>query len=46
MKNYHIQRGQPRCAFKVDIQKAYDTVDWCFLKTILVEFGLHDKFVN
>ncbi|XP_071739508.1 uncharacterized protein [Rutidosis leptorrhynchoides] len=28
MKNYHLDRGVPRCAFKVDIQKDYDTVDW------------------
>nr|GEU51531.1 hypothetical protein [Tanacetum cinerariifolium] len=27
MHNYHRNRGPPRCAFKVDIQKAYDTVD-------------------
>ncbi|GJV67697.1 putative RNA-directed DNA polymerase [Tanacetum coccineum] len=25
MHNYHCDRGPPRCAFKVDIQKAYDT---------------------
>ncbi|GKD11499.1 hypothetical protein Tco_1195906 [Tanacetum coccineum] len=25
MHNYHLDRGSPRCAFKVDIQKAYDT---------------------
>ncbi|GJY60523.1 aspartic peptidase [Tanacetum coccineum] len=27
MHNYHRDRGPPRCDFKVDIQKAYDTVD-------------------
>ncbi|GJV23722.1 retrovirus-related pol polyprotein from transposon TNT 1-94 [Tanacetum coccineum] len=46
MRNYHGRRGPPRCAFKVDIQKAYDTVDWKFLKTILVGFGFHPKMVQ
>ncbi|GJU26065.1 hypothetical protein Tco_1164686 [Tanacetum coccineum] len=35
MHNYHLDRGPPRCSFKVDIQKAYDTVDWRFLVGIL-----------
>ncbi|GKA52638.1 copia protein, partial [Tanacetum coccineum] len=39
MHSYHRNRGPPRCAVKVDIQKAYDTVDWRFLETILVRFG-------
>ncbi|GJV99694.1 putative RNA-directed DNA polymerase [Tanacetum coccineum] len=46
MRNYHKRRGPPRCAFKVDIQKAYDTVDWNFLETILVGFGFHPKMVK
>ncbi|XP_071742048.1 uncharacterized protein [Rutidosis leptorrhynchoides] len=41
MKNYHIENGTPRCVFKVDIQKAYDTVDWNFLEFILGRFGFH-----
>ncbi|GJT66824.1 sodium/hydrogen exchanger 6, partial [Tanacetum coccineum] len=41
MRNYHRRRGPPRCAFKVDIQKAFDTMDWNFLETILVGFGFH-----
>ncbi|GJU88114.1 hypothetical protein Tco_1300537 [Tanacetum coccineum] len=44
MHNYHRNRGPPRCAFKVDIQKAYDTVDWNFLETILKRFGFHTGF--
>ncbi|GJX43289.1 sodium/hydrogen exchanger 6, partial [Tanacetum coccineum] len=46
MRNYHMRRGPPRCAFKFDIQKAYDTVDWSFLETILVGFGFHPKMVS
>nr|XP_043625583.1 uncharacterized protein LOC122597008 [Erigeron canadensis] len=45
MHNYHLDLGPPRCAFKVDIQKAYDTVDWGFLKTILIEFGFNERMV-
>ncbi|GKA15175.1 sodium/hydrogen exchanger 6 [Tanacetum coccineum] len=46
MRNYHKKRGPPRCAFKVDIQKAYDTIDWKFLENILVGFGFHPKMVH
>nr|GEU84747.1 hypothetical protein [Tanacetum cinerariifolium] len=38
--------GPPRCAFKVDIQNAYDTVDWCFLKLILTFFGFHPNMIK
>ncbi|KAJ9535522.1 hypothetical protein OSB04_un001343 [Centaurea solstitialis] len=41
MRGYHRQRGTRRCAFKVDIQKAYDTVNWSFLETALKWFGFH-----
>ncbi|GJU39339.1 retrovirus-related pol polyprotein from transposon TNT 1-94 [Tanacetum coccineum] len=41
MRNYHRKRGPPRCAFKVDIHKAYDTVDWGFLR-----FGVNHKMTN
>ncbi|GJY80757.1 hypothetical protein Tco_0493508 [Tanacetum coccineum] len=46
MRNYHRKRGPLRCAFKVDIQKAYDTVDWGFLRSILVGFGFHPTMVD
>ncbi|GJX13353.1 hypothetical protein Tco_0205111 [Tanacetum coccineum] len=46
MHNYHLDRGTPRCAFKVDIQKAYDTVDWDFLRMVLHGFGFHDRMIS
>ncbi|GJU01500.1 RNA-directed DNA polymerase, eukaryota, reverse transcriptase zinc-binding domain protein [Tanacetum coccineum] len=36
---YDRKGGPSRVAFKIDIQKAYDTVNWCFLETILTHFG-------
>ncbi|GKB02827.1 hypothetical protein Tco_0830916 [Tanacetum coccineum] len=44
--NYHRNRGPPRCAFKVDIQKAYDNVDWNFLENILKYFGFHNMMIK
>nr|GEX72094.1 hypothetical protein [Tanacetum cinerariifolium] len=46
MHNYHHNRDPPRCAFKVDIQKAYDTVDWRFLGFILKCFGFHPTMIS
>lgn len=33
-------------ALKIDIKKAFDTMDWDFLLTVLHRFGFHDKFYN
>nr|GEX87832.1 hypothetical protein [Tanacetum cinerariifolium] len=43
MHNYHLDRGPSSCAFKVDIQKAYENVDWGFLHEILIGFGFHPR---
>nr|GEW00648.1 hypothetical protein [Tanacetum cinerariifolium] len=44
--NYHLERGTTRCDFKFDIQMAYDTVDWDFLRIILLGFSFHQKMVS
>ncbi|GJY29498.1 RNA-directed DNA polymerase, eukaryota, reverse transcriptase zinc-binding domain protein [Tanacetum coccineum] len=45
-KGYDRKMGPKRVAVKVDIQKAYDTVNWQFLESILNRFGLHYKMVQ
>ncbi|GJT28012.1 putative reverse transcriptase domain, reverse transcriptase zinc-binding domain protein [Tanacetum coccineum] len=46
MHNYYLDRGHARCAFKVDIKKAYDKVDWNFLNDILIGFGFHPRMIG
>ncbi|GJU03207.1 RNA-directed DNA polymerase, eukaryota, reverse transcriptase zinc-binding domain protein [Tanacetum coccineum] len=46
MHNYHLDRDHLRLLSKVDIQKAYDTVDWGFLKDILLGFGFHMRLIG
>nr|GEV33793.1 hypothetical protein [Tanacetum cinerariifolium] len=46
MHSYHKKKGPPRCAFKINIRKAYDTVNWQFLEHILIRFGFHNTMVK
>ncbi|CAH1432193.1 unnamed protein product [Lactuca virosa] len=46
MRGYTCKHGSPRCALKVDIQKAYDTVNWSFLEQILWGFGFHHRMIQ
>ncbi|GJS85074.1 hypothetical protein Tco_0751615, partial [Tanacetum coccineum] len=46
MHNYHLDHSMARCAFKVDIEKAYDTIDWDFLKKILTGFGFYSHMIG
>ncbi|KAJ9547121.1 hypothetical protein OSB04_019664 [Centaurea solstitialis] len=41
---YQRNSGRPRCAFKIDLRKAYDTVDWRFLLRMLQGLGFHPVF--
>ncbi|GJU35720.1 RNA-directed DNA polymerase, eukaryota, reverse transcriptase zinc-binding domain protein, partial [Tanacetum coccineum] len=46
LRGYHRKRGYARCAFKVDIQKAYDSVEWSFLRNCLSNFGFHSTMIK
>ncbi|GJS90677.1 RNA-directed DNA polymerase, eukaryota, reverse transcriptase zinc-binding domain protein [Tanacetum coccineum] len=41
LRGYNRVNGAQRCAMKIDIQKEYDTVNWEFLKNVLIQFGFH-----
>jgi hypothetical protein len=46
LNGYNRKGGTPRCMFQIDLQKAYDMVDWRALETILCEIGIPNKFVQ
>lgn len=46
VKNYKKQGGPKCCAIKVDIMKAFDTVNWRYLLSILKSMNFPDNFVR
>ncbi|GKD67625.1 RNA-directed DNA polymerase, eukaryota, reverse transcriptase zinc-binding domain protein [Tanacetum coccineum] len=46
LRGYNMKNGHKRCAMKIDVQKAYDTINWDFLKKTLNRFGFHSKMVQ
>jgi len=46
VRNYHRKEGSPRCTMKIDLMKAYDSVDWNFIIHCITCFGFPAKFIN
>ncbi|KAJ6941863.1 hypothetical protein NC652_007817 [Populus alba x Populus x berolinensis] len=46
MHNYHLDRGPARCALKVDLRKAFDTISWDFIIKGLKAIGIPDCMVG
>ncbi|XP_062074810.1 uncharacterized protein LOC133778804 [Humulus lupulus] len=44
--NYNRKNTSPRCALKIDLSKAYDTVNWCFLERLLVCLRFPTRFIH
>lgn len=46
MRGYGRAHISPRCVIKVDIRKAYDSLEWSFLETMLMELGFLHKCIR
>lgn len=46
MKGYTHKYISPRCLIKVDLKKAYDSIEWCFVKKVLEELCFPKLFVE
>ncbi|XP_058752813.1 uncharacterized protein LOC131626004 [Vicia villosa] len=46
IRGYDRKNISPKCMIQMDIQKAYDTVEWIALNQILIELGFPHKFVT
>ncbi|XP_056691739.1 uncharacterized protein [Spinacia oleracea] len=46
IKCYFRKNISPRCMIKVDLKKAYDSIEWPFLESMLVELGFPAIFVK
>lgn len=46
VKDYHKEDITPRCALKIDIAKAFDTVHWNFLLNTLRALNIPEEFIH
>ncbi|GKB17042.1 RNA-directed DNA polymerase, eukaryota, reverse transcriptase zinc-binding domain protein [Tanacetum coccineum] len=46
LKGYSCINGPKRYSFKIDIRKAYDTVNWGFIEDILRQFGFPNLMIG
>ncbi|XP_056687955.1 uncharacterized protein [Spinacia oleracea] len=46
IKMYYHSQTQPCCLMKVDIRKAYDTVEWSFIEEVMLDLGFPPFFVQ
>ncbi|GJT68149.1 RNA-directed DNA polymerase, eukaryota, reverse transcriptase zinc-binding domain protein [Tanacetum coccineum] len=45
-KGYNRKHNKKKVSFKIDLQKAYDTISWDFIKEALEMFGFPEKMIK
>ncbi|KAJ6897722.1 hypothetical protein NC652_024515 [Populus alba x Populus x berolinensis] len=46
MHNYHLNSGPARCALKIDLKKAFDTISWDFILAGLAAIAIPPTMIN
>ncbi|XP_062112816.1 uncharacterized protein LOC133823971 [Humulus lupulus] len=46
LKGYNRKRSSPRCLMKIDLSKAYDSIDWEFLENLLNAYKFPGRFIK
>ncbi|XP_015166707.1 uncharacterized protein [Solanum tuberosum] len=46
IKEYGRKAISPRCMFKINMQKAYDSLEWHFLEEVLIGMQLPKRFIT
>lgn len=45
IESYSWKGVSPRCTIKVDLRKTYDSLEWGFLRSLMLEIGIPYRFV-
>lgn len=46
VRNYNRDKAPPRCLIKMDIKKAYDTIEWSFIEEVLRGLRFPNQFIE
>ncbi|XP_075076334.1 secreted RxLR effector protein 78-like [Nicotiana tabacum] len=46
VKSYTRAQISPKCMIKIDLQKAYDSVEWIVPQQVMEELGFPDRFIK